>query len=54
MKTLRIKKTGKIVKVENGVAHGMIERGEAEIHHEPFKAPKDKMMSGKRKNVRNK
>lgn len=55
MKTLRIVKTGKIVKVENGIAHGMIDRGEAElVSKEIGKAPKDKMMSKNRTKLRTK
>jgi len=64
MKTLRIIKTGKIVQVENGLAHGMIDRGEAEIvYHskseerrlkEMEKAPKDKMLHPVKSKVRNK
>lgn len=63
MKTLRIIKTGKVVEVENGIAHGMIDRGEAELIHskseerrikEMEKAPKDKMLHPVKSKVRNK
>jgi len=55
MKTLIIKATGKTVVVENNIAHGMIERGEAFLPHsksderrlkEMTKPPKDKMIHG--------
>ena len=67
MKTLKLVKTGKLIQVENGLAHGMIERGEAVLvkvedphttgfHRDPqakeiAKAPHDKMMSKGRNKV---
>lgn len=55
MKTLLIKKTKKVVTVDNGVAHGMIERGEATLLNQPIKemskAPHDKMMDPKRHRI---
>lgn len=60
MKKLRLK-NGKIVEVDNGLAHGIIERGEGVLvgkedsqAKEIAKAPKDKMMKGGRSNLRNK
>jgi hypothetical protein len=61
MKTLTIIKTGETVQVENGIAHGMIERGEAFLTStrtistkELEKPPRDKMMSKTRSKLRTK
>lgn len=56
MKTLKLVSTGKLIQVENGLAHGMIERGEAVLVQakEITKAPSDKMMSKVRHKVKTK
>lgn len=55
MKTLKFKKTGKIEQIENGLAHGLVERGEAElVSKEVDKPKKNKMMSKERTKLRTK
>lgn len=55
MKTLKLVKTGKLIQVENGLAHGMIERGEAVlVTKELVKPQNDKMMSKDRSKVKTK
>ena len=52
-----IKKTGKKKRVENNIAHTMIEKGEAILASQKKafdEAPKDKMISEKRIKVRKK
>jgi hypothetical protein len=55
MKTVKLTSTGKIVEVENGLAHGMIERGEAIVVSKEVEKPKkNKMMAKDRVKLRTK
>ncbi len=55
MKTLKMTKTGEIKEVENGLAHGMVERGEAIVVSKEVEKPKkNKMMAKDRVKLRTK